>query len=111
MSGICANPSTGRARRRELAAEAEAERREIEAGLLRDLGRPATATDLIAIETISATAVRARRLRADGRNDEAERKLVAQLMRASGLKPEPAAPAAKPDKIAALREKYGGAAT
>lgn len=90
--GITATPRGGRSRRRQLAIEAEAERRVIEAELLRDLNRPPTASDRIAIETISATTIRARRLRADGRSDAEERKLIAQLMRASGLKPQPIVP-------------------
>jgi hypothetical protein len=70
-----------------LAEQAEAECRLVEAELLRDLGRPPSGADKIAIETIAATVIRARRLRADGRSDAEERKLVAQLMRATGLRP------------------------
>ena len=102
-------PHTGRARRRELAEQAEAERRQIEGELLRDLGRPPTGRDRAAIENLSASMVRARRLRADGRNDSEERRLIAQLMRQMGLKPEPAAsqkPSATPG-LDYLRETYG----
>ena len=56
--------SRGWRRMQEIAHESEAERRAIEAGLLADLGRRATAIDRIAIETLSAAMVRARRLRA-----------------------------------------------
>jgi hypothetical protein len=100
--GIIATPRGGRSRRRQLAMEAEAERRAIEAELLRDLNRPPTASDRIAIETISATTIRARRLRADGRSDAEERKLIAQLMRASGLKPQPITPPAPEDFAAEM---------
>jgi hypothetical protein len=82
----------GWARMRELAAQAEIERREIEAGLLADLGRPATTVDRIAIEALSAAMVRARKLRAMGKSDSEATKLVTQLLRATGIKP--AAPAA-----------------
>jgi len=95
-------PINGRARSRQLAAEAAAERAPLEAELRESLGRIANAVDKLAIETIAATAVRARRLRADGRNDAAERRLLTQLLRATGLRPAPAAPAAPPTLQAAL---------
>jgi len=92
----------GRARMRQLAAEAAAERAPLEAELRESLGRIPNAVDKLAIETIAATAVRARRLRADGRNDAEERRLLTQLLRATGLRPAPAAPAAPPTLQAAL---------
>jgi hypothetical protein len=95
-------PINGRARSRELAAEAAAERAPLEAELRESLGRIPNAVDKLAIETIAATAVRARRLRADGRNDAEERRLLTQLLRATGLRPAPAAPAAPPTLQAAL---------
>jgi hypothetical protein len=59
----------GKARMREIAAAAEVERKSLATELLAGLGRPATAVDQIAAETISAATVRARRLRAVGRSD------------------------------------------
>jgi hypothetical protein len=85
----------GRARQKQLAAEAEAERRGIEAGLLRDLGREPATLDLIVAETLASAIVRSRRLRAQGKNDHEERKQIAQLMRASGGAFKPDAPVAK----------------
>ena len=55
-------------------------RRVIEAELLIDLGRPANAVDRIAIETLSAAMVRARRLRAMVRNNTEQIRLIAQLL-------------------------------
>jgi len=57
---------------RELAAQDEADRRQIEAGLLADLGHEASATERLLVETIAAQTVRARRARAQGRHDRAE---------------------------------------
>jgi hypothetical protein len=82
--------SRGWRRMQEIAHKSEAERRVIEAGLLADLGRPPTAVDRIAIETLSAAMVRARRLRATGKNDAEQTRLIAQLFRATGIKPSPA---------------------
>lgn len=79
----------GRARMRELAAENEIERKAVEVELLASLGRAVTPLDRIAAESISAAVVRGRRLREHGRDDTAQRQQVAQLMRASGLKPQP----------------------
>ena len=95
-------PLNGRRRSRQLAAEAAAERAPLEAELRESLGRIPNAVDKLAIETIAATAVRARRLRADGRDDAEERRLLTQLLRATGLRPAPAAPAASPTLQAAL---------
>jgi hypothetical protein len=86
--------AAGRARQKQLAAQAEAERRELEAGLLRDLGRPAATVDIIAIETLAAAIVRARALRRQGKSDAEATRMVAQLLRATGLKPSPATPPA-----------------
>ncbi|AHY52470.1 hypothetical protein [Bradyrhizobium japonicum] len=62
----------GRRSVREKAARDEAERRQVEANLLRDLGREASVTEALAIEAVSAQVVRARRMRAAGRHDAAE---------------------------------------
>jgi hypothetical protein len=89
---------SGRARMKELAAEAAAERAPLEAALIAGLGREPTALDLVAIETLAVTVVRARRLRAAGRNDAEERKTLVQIIRATGLRPPPpAAPTEQSD--------------
>ncbi len=86
----------------ELAREAAAERAPLEAALLAGLGREPAALDIIAVETLAATVVRARRLRADGRSDADERKTIVQVIRATGLRPAPAAPTAPPTLQAQL---------
>jgi hypothetical protein len=88
--------ATGRRRALELARESETERQSLAAELLAALNRDATAVDCVAVEALSAATIRARRLRAAGRNDREELRLVVQLLRATGLKPPP--PAAKPDE-------------
>jgi hypothetical protein len=82
----------GGARMKELAAETAVERAALEAELIAELGRPATALDRIAIESIASAAVRARRLRASGRDDLEQQRLIAQLLRATGLKPDKPVP-------------------
>jgi hypothetical protein len=72
--------SRGWRRMQEIAHESEVERRAIEAELLLDLGRSATAVDRVAIETLSAAMVRARRLRAMGKNDTEQMRLIAELL-------------------------------
>jgi hypothetical protein len=57
--------------------------------LLAGLGREAAAVDIVAIEALSSATINARRKRAAGRNDSAELKLIALLLRATGLKPPP----------------------
>ena len=78
--------SRGWRRMQEIAHESETERRAIEAELLVDLGWPLTAVDRIVIETLSAALIRARRLRAMGKNDTEQMRLIAQLFRATGIK-------------------------
>jgi hypothetical protein len=97
----------GARRMRELAAEAAAEITALMADLLSGLGRTPSATDRITAEAIAAATVRARKLRALGRDDFEERKQIAQLMRAAGQAFKPAAPAAEqPYSIeAALRAR------
>jgi hypothetical protein len=80
----------GRKRMKELAAEAEAERKVVEADLLASLGRPASALDRVL-----------------GRNDAEERRSIAQLMRASNFKPDRPLPAPKPDFLAEMRRAAG----
>jgi len=82
----------GQARMRELAAQAKAERQALADEIIRGLGRPATALDRIAIESIASAAVRARQLRAQGHDDLEQQRLIAQLLRATGLRPDKAVP-------------------
>ena len=82
--------SRGWRRMQEIAHESETERRAIEAELLVDLGRPPTAVDRIVIETLSAALIRARRLRAMGKNDTEQMRPIAQLFRATTIKSAPA---------------------
>src|SRR5260370_39173654 len=69
--GVCPNPH-GRGAPAARAKVDEAERKLEAAKLLADLGREPSATEAMAIETLSAQVVRARRMRADGRHPEAE---------------------------------------
>jgi hypothetical protein len=91
--------SRGRTRMRELALEAETERKAIETDLLASIGRPATPLDCIAAETIAAAVVRARKLRQYGGDDSEQRRQIAQLMRASNFKPDKPATAPKPQTL------------
>jgi hypothetical protein len=61
----------------------------LKADLIAGLGREPTAIDRISIDTLVATVIRAARLRTQGKNDHEERKLVSQLIRATGLRPAP----------------------
>jgi hypothetical protein len=72
---------TGWARMRAIAAEDQAQIRELVAGLLQGLRRPATTADLVAAENIAATTVKARRKRMQGKDDSAERRSIATLIR------------------------------
>jgi hypothetical protein len=62
----------------ELRAADAAERQRIEAGLLADLGRPATMTDRVAAANIAALQVKAERLEHQGRDAFELRKQIAQ---------------------------------
>jgi hypothetical protein len=87
----------GWARMKQLAAEADAERQALAEEIIAGLGRPAGALDRIAIESIAAAAVRARQLRAQGRDDLEQQRLIAQLLRATGLRPDKAVPPKQED--------------
>ena len=80
--------SRGWKRMRELDQQETADRLALEAELVADLGRRPTALDRIAIEFIASAAVKARRLRAAGKDDVEQQRLIAQLLRATGLKPD-----------------------
>jgi hypothetical protein len=89
------NPPLARGGKRmlELAVTAEAERAKLEAAILSEIGRAPSALDQIAAETLSASVIRARRLRAAGKSDAEERKTILQAVRATGLRSSaPSAP-------------------
>lgn len=73
---------------RELKTQYAIARQELEAELISDLGRKPTALDRIAIESIASAAVQARRKRASGQDDLEQQRLIAQLLRATGLRPD-----------------------
>lgn len=78
----------------ELAVAAEADRAKLEAAILAEIGRTPSTLDQIAAETLSASVIRARRLRAVGKSDAEERKTILQAVRATGLRSAaPTAPA------------------
>lgn len=79
---------------KELAPVYEAERRALEQRILAAVGGTPDALVEIAAEALSSAVIGARRRRATGKSDAELLKLVAQLTRASGLRPAPAAPAA-----------------
>jgi hypothetical protein len=73
---------------RELRAEAEAERQAEAAALIAALGHAPNAIERTVIEQISARTVRARQLRQRGRDDTEQSRLIAQLLRSIGLRPQ-----------------------
>jgi hypothetical protein len=107
MNGSEKTPlARGQKRMLELAVIAEAERVKLESAILAEIGRPASTLDKIAAETLSASVVRARRLRALGKSDSEERKTILQAVRATGLRSAaPTAPA--PPTIAELLAQRG----
>jgi hypothetical protein len=91
MNGSRIQPlARGGRRMRELATVYESSRLELEADILREIGRAPTTLDRVAVEALSSAVIGARRKRAAGQHDSEQLKLVAQLMRASGLRPGPA---------------------
>jgi hypothetical protein len=84
----------GSKRMKELASKAAVERDALVLEILAGLGRPASALDKIAAESIAAASLRARDLRSQGRDDLEQQKMIAQLLRATGLKPDKKAPPA-----------------
>jgi hypothetical protein len=78
----------GWARQQELARESEVQRQRVESALVADFGRAPFAIEACVIEQISARMVRARRLRQQGRDDTEQSRLIAQLLRSIGLKPQ-----------------------
>jgi hypothetical protein len=96
--------SRGWRRAQELKQAAGRELEQLKAALIDCLGREATAVDVIAIEALASATVSARRQRARGKNDREDLRLVAQLLRATGLRPAPAGPAATPSLEDTLAE-------
>lgn len=86
-------PLRGWSRWKELQAMRASQRERIAAGLLAGLGREPTEADRVAASTIAAMQVEAERLESMGKSALEERKLAAQLLRQTGFKPAPAAPA------------------
>jgi hypothetical protein len=97
----------GSKRMKELAAIAAVERDALVLEILAGLGRPATAIDRIAAESIAAASLRARDLRAQGRDDLEQQRMIAQLLRATGLKPDKKAPPAPPTMQELLDARNG----
>ena len=95
----------GKARMKQIAAQAQDDRKALEAELISDLGRPATALDRIAIESIAAAAIRGRQLRAQGHDDLDQQRLIAQLLRATGLRPEKPVPTKQEEDFGAEMQR------
>ena len=96
-------------RRSVLQLAAEAERKALVAELLAGLGRPARAIDRVAIGALSAAMIQSRRLRRQGRNGSEERRLIAQMMRTTGIKPDkpvPSKPAEEDFHAEMLRTRH-----
>lgn len=86
----------GRARMKELAAEARVALQHNVEALLAGLGRPATEAERMQAEMLASLFLRARRLRENGRNDVEVLRAAAQLMKdtpflQSPRPPEPSA--------------------
>jgi len=92
----------GKRRMKELSGTYDSARAQLEADILSDLGREPSAIDRIAAETLAASVIRARRLRATGKSDADERKTVVQVIRATGLRPAPVQAAEPPNPYAML---------
>jgi hypothetical protein len=75
----------GRARMCEIAVETQAGIERTAASLLACLGRPPTVVDELEAEAIGALYVKARRLRACGRDDSEVVRMAATLLRGSGF--------------------------
>lgn len=93
--------SRGWRRYRELRKQDEADKREIERGLLDGLGRAPTMADKLAAEQIGALTVWARTLERRGRLEAAAevRDQITRTQRATNFKPAPIAPKPKPTSI------------
>jgi hypothetical protein len=96
--------SRGWKRVREIKSAAERELNGLKAALIDCLGREATAVDVVAIEALASATVSARKQRARGKSDREDLRLVAQLLRATGLRPAPAAAPAPLSLEATLAE-------
>jgi hypothetical protein len=96
--------SRGWRRVQELKTEAGRELEELKTALVDCLGREPTAVDIIAIEALASAFMSARKQRARGKPDREDLRLVAQLLRATGLKPPPPSAPAPPSLDATLAE-------
>ena len=103
------NLATGRARQLEIAAENQIEIETQTAHLIHALMREPTPGELIEAELVAVAFVKSRRLRANGRDDSNERRLLRDLMASSifGSVPEPS-PAERQHgpAVAAAYEKH-----
>jgi hypothetical protein len=72
--------AAGSKRMKEIAAENQAEVKELIAKLLGGLGRPVTGTDEILAEVLASALVRSRRKRERGQDDRLERQQVASML-------------------------------
>ncbi|WP_407152251.1 hypothetical protein [Bradyrhizobium sp. ORS 86] len=103
-----AGRARGVRRMREIAAEDQAKREKLTAELLADLGRVPSALDRVNVASLAAAHVRAERLRTRGRSDLEERRQITQLMRATGLRPQPVT-APQVDPVKELDDYFSGA--
>jgi hypothetical protein len=84
----------GFARMKEIAQSHRVEIERIAADLLSTLDRTPTAIDEIAAEALASATVRSRHLRSTGRDDHAERREIATLLRDGPFRPRTAEPRA-----------------
>ena len=96
--------SRGWKRAREIKSAADRELDQLKADLIACLGREPSAVDIVAIEALASATVSARKQRARGKSDREDLRLVTQLLRATGLRPAPAAAPAPPSLEATLAE-------
>jgi hypothetical protein len=94
----------GRARMRQLTKQYAIEHETLTAEILASLGRPASAIDRIAAANLAALHIRANRIEAAGRDASAIRQQITQAVRATGFKPQPAAPQKSADPSASAVE-------
>lgn len=95
MTDAAPKLARGWRRMRELRQQDNAARQEIIAGLVADLGRPATMRDQLAIEQIASLTVWARILERRGKFTEAAktRDQITRTQRTNNIRPEKPAPA------------------
>jgi hypothetical protein len=75
----------GWARAVELRAVRDDERKQLEASILANLGRDPIGVDRISAEAVASAVINMRRKQAAGQDDSGELRLLAQVLRATGL--------------------------